>query len=176
MSDYTVVQFDSEDCHSVVTNPVMSFMEATRSAILRRKNGNSWRGLGKDIDVPHGILHAIGTGSYEHVSWDTVRKVRVRLGLDDPGAIVSALACPDCGAAHTGRCYNKNVVSVVVLSEHERVTRAGKPRKRKPSKALRLPPDLWAALNAERNGQTWASYIEQLAIDARTLRAMEQGA
>ena len=63
--------------------------------------------------------------------------LRVKLGLP-PVHLMEVAACPDCGAAHVGRCYNKQVIQVVVLSPGERVTaapepapkQAGKPRKR----------------------------------------------
>lgn len=106
-----------------VTDSVEKVLTATTFAVLERKNGNSWRALGESLGVPHGILHAIGTGAYSHVSWLTIRKVCVRLGLDDPGDVVHALPCPDCGSAHTGRCHGKPVARVVIVS--------GKPRNRK---------------------------------------------
>lgn len=106
-----------------VTDSVDEVLANTTFAILKRKNGKSWRALGEELDVPHGVLHAIGGASYEHVSWLTVRKVRVRLCLSDPGDIIPALACPDCGSAHTGRCHGKPVARVVIVS--------GKPRNRK---------------------------------------------
>lgn len=123
MSAHDISESHGEACHSSVTSPVDSALTDTRLAILSRKNGNSWRDLAAQLDVPHGILHAIGTGAYEHVSWSTVRKVRVRLGLADPGEVTMTLLCPDCGSVHTGRCHGRPVVAVVILGPGERVAR-----------------------------------------------------
>ena len=56
--------------------------------------------------------------------------IRAQIGLP-PIPTIEVPACPDCGSAHTGRCHGKPVAAVVVLSEGERVTKAGKARKRK---------------------------------------------
>lgn len=100
------------------TPSVGGYLADTQKAIWQRKNGCSWRELARTIDVPHGVLHALGNGKWGHVSWDTVRIVRRHMGLCDPGPIVETFACPDCESdtPHTGRCHGKPVAQVVCLA------------------------------------------------------------
>jgi hypothetical protein len=106
-----------------VTATPDSAMAETQQALLALHSLVSWRGLARVLDVPHGILHAIGTGRWEHVGWPTVRKVRVRLGLGDLGDITEAFVCPSCGDVHTGDCHGQPVAAVVVLAPGEAVRR-----------------------------------------------------
>ncbi len=102
-------------------------LENTQQAILAMRNGSSWRRLSAAVGVPHSVLHAIGTGRWEHVAWDTVRQVRVKIGLPDPGDFVITLPCPSCGQAHGDGldCHNRPVAAVAVLAPGECVAPAG---------------------------------------------------
>lgn len=126
-----------------VTDTPDEVLADTQNVLNERKGAVSWRTLGAELDVPHGILHAIGTGAFEHVSWETVRKVRVRLGIGDPGEIVSTFPCPDCGAVHTGRCHGREVKVVPV----------GKPRARRRYFRPCLPVELRGAYEQWRSEQ-----------------------
>lgn len=116
------------------TPTVGGYLKDTQQAVWLHKNGCSWRKFGAAIDVPHGILHAIANGRFQHVSWDTVRIVRRHLGLFDPGPIVETFACPDCdeGEPHTTRCHGKPVAAVVCLAPDETVRPGAKPRSPRP--------------------------------------------
>jgi predicted RNA-binding Zn-ribbon protein involved in translation (DUF1610 family) len=48
--------------------------------------------------------------------------IRAKLGLE-PIQTYVVEACPDCGAAHTGRCHGKPVASVEVLSDGDTIIR-----------------------------------------------------
>ena len=147
----------------------------TVERLATAKNGATWRefaqALGYDKSYA-ATLNKAARGESGAMTPNAENVLRARLGLA-PVYHVEVLPCPDCGAAHTGRCHGKPVAQVVVLAADERIIRKGPKRKRKATKALRIPPDLWAALNAERQaaGVTWAEYIERMAIDARTLQA-----
>lgn len=143
-------------CHMMVTDTPDKVLADTKNVLNDRKGDRSWRVLGAEINVPHGILHAIGTGAYEHVSWQTVRKVRARLGLSDPGEIVPAFPCPDCGMIHSARCRGQPVRAVTIVID--------KPVRQSAYKALAIPRELHDRLNARRTaaGLTWAELLTTL--------------
>ena len=159
-------------CHSLCVD--------TLERLSTGKNGSTWREYATRLGYAESYaatLNKAARGVAGAMTGRAENALRVRLGLH-PIHALEVPPCPDCGDAHTGRCYGKPAVQVVVLAEDDRIIRKGQPRKRRPTKALRLPPDLWAVLNAERQaaGETWAAYIERMAIDAKTMRTLEGGA
>lgn len=78
------------------TNAVVVCLSQTQSAVLNAYNDlRSWRELGAKLSLPHIALYSIGRAYWSHVSWDTVRLVRQRLGLSDPGPVIYTLAPGD---------------------------------------------------------------------------------
>lgn len=135
------------------TPTVGGYLADTQKAIWQRKNGCSWRELARTIDVPHGVLHALGNGKWGHVSWDTVRIVRRHMGLCDPGPIVETFACPDCESdtPHTGRCHGAPVAAVVCLAPDETVRPVAKRRR------SQRPPAHRPYITDDRK---WRAYLE----------------
>lgn len=123
----------------MVTSPLEVALADTQNAVIARKDGRSWRRFAADVQVPHGILHAIGHGKWEHVSWDTVRVVRRRVGLPDPGPVVPAFACPSCSGLHVGDCHGRPVAEVVCLTAGEVIQPAPGPRRPRPRKRAFRP-------------------------------------
>jgi hypothetical protein len=84
----------------------------------------------------------------------------VRVALGEAPLLVEIPACPDCGAVHHARCHGKAAPVAVVVS--------GQPRRRKPSKAIRVDPQVFAALDADRreHKRTWTEYLDGLLWDA----------
>lgn len=105
--------------------------QSTVKALSRAKNG--YKTLDEfaarfRFNVSKGTLsRALNGGS---VSEWAENDIRAKLSMP-PLQTVLVEACPDCGQAHTGRCYGKPIVQVVVLSENERIIRKGAARKRK---------------------------------------------
>lgn len=84
--------------------------------------------FGQFYNLPHHVLWNIAERKWSHVSWETVRLVRSRLNLPDPGPLTQTLACPTCGAVHTaGDCHGAPVAAVVILQPGETVRRAKRP-------------------------------------------------
>jgi hypothetical protein len=148
-----------------VTDSIIATFVDTQSALTERLDGKSWRALAAELGLPHGTLHAIGTGRWEHVAWDTLRLVRDKLSLSDPGPVVATLACPDCGAVHTGRCDGKQVVQVACLAEGERVTDEPLPKPSRPRKPS--GPTAEQRTRRQRLAVTWD------AVREAGLRALE---
>ena len=71
--------------------------------------------------LPATVVYAIGTGRWSHVSWDTVRLVRQRIGFSDPGELRPVPVCPLHGEPHVTDCHGREVAAVVALAPGERV-------------------------------------------------------
>lgn len=103
-------------CHVVDVETVKSLAE--------RKKG-SWRSTAVKLGYAPGYgatLCDVARGKAGSISREGENVLRERLGLA-PRHYITVPPCPDCGSAHTGRCHNRPVARVVIVS--------GKPRNRK---------------------------------------------
>ena len=147
----------------------------TISTLLSRRNGTPWRdfavGLGYEESYA-ATLNKAARGIPGAMTHKAENILRVKLGLP-PVHLMEVAACPDCGEAHVGRCYNKQVIQVVVLAPGERVTahpdpepkRVASPRKpRRPYWRPCLPPEFESVADARRQelGLTWAEFWSQV--------------
>lgn len=124
-----------EVCSTQETDPVVHELELTRMTVRISYNQfRSWRAFSRAYGLPHNVLYAIGQGDWSHVSWETLRLVRRRLGLPDPGPLKETLCCPSCGGVHAaGDCHGQPIAAIVVLAPGETVKPAPKntrPRRR----------------------------------------------
>jgi hypothetical protein len=144
----------------MVAGTIDGILDETRRAVNEAGNGRSWRKLSEQTGIPRGTLYVIGNAQWQHVSWPTIRKVRCHLGLPDPGELTVSLGCPDCGSVHASRCFGKPDPVVVVVSGH--------PKRRKPSKAIRIDPQLYERLKARKEpGETWTEFLDLVDMKAR---------
>ncbi|MFH1186086.1 MAG: hypothetical protein V1755_13770 [Chloroflexota bacterium] len=88
----SVIESDRER-ESFGSGAVGKILAETRIAIWQRYDG-SWRKLSDILGIPHSILHAAAHEEWEHVGWQTLRKIRRSLGLPDPGELVAATKRP----------------------------------------------------------------------------------
>ena len=127
---------------------------------------DSYRVLGRRFNVPFSTLRDIACGRFEHVSWDTLLLVRMRLGMPDLPPTHTVDGCPTCGGVHiAGDCHGRPVAAVVTLAPGEVVTRNGhgpKPSKPDDRATLHIPKDLARRINALRGKLTQAEYIHLL--------------
>lgn len=103
-------------CHVVDVETVKSLAEC--------KNG-SWRSTAVKLGYAPGYaatLCDVARGKPGAISREGENVLRERLGLA-PRHYITVPPCPDCGSAHTGRCHNRPVVRVQIVS--------GRPRNRK---------------------------------------------
>jgi hypothetical protein len=152
-------------CFQEETDMIAVILEATKDAVNAAYDpAGSWRKLGRQYGVPHHVLYAIKCGNWSHVSWDTVRLVRQRLGMDDPGPLHSMLACPTCGSVHVaGDCHGQPVAAVVILAPGETVRTPGKPRKRKHYHRPCMDDATWDELTRHKDaGETWGEFLLRL--------------
>lgn len=99
------------------TPELVSAMDETQTALRRCLEGKSWRELGKELGISHGVLHSFAMGRWEHVGWQQFAVIRQALGLPDLELYVTA-GCPDCGNVHAGRCHGKPVGVVIIRPPH----------------------------------------------------------
>jgi hypothetical protein len=113
-------------CFLLETDIVTVTLADTRqSVLLHHAVARSWRKLADYYGLPHNVLYAVGTGKWSHVSWETVRLVRRRIGLSDPGELRQVPVCPSCGDAHVlPDCHGAPVAAVVALAPGERIARS----------------------------------------------------
>ncbi len=105
----------------------------TVKRLTETKNGATWREFARALQYDESYaatLNKAAHGTPGAMTLQAENILRVRLGLA-PVHMIEVPTCPDCGMAHTGRCFGKPVIQVVVLSNEERVVRKGKPRSRK---------------------------------------------
>jgi hypothetical protein len=133
---------DRQSFGGTVSPAVDAALVETQKAVLDHKKGLSWRALAAAVDVPYSVLYIIGKGRWNRVSWPTVCKVRVHLGLSDPGDVIGVLACPICGHIHMRTCARA---------------------RRAPRKSVHLSPAVHARANARRKaaGMTWDQWEER---------------
>jgi hypothetical protein len=80
-------------CSQQETDVVVTALSQTQIAVMNAYNDlRSWRELGTKLNMAHTVLYSIGRAYWSHVSWDTIRLVRQRLGLSDPGPVIYTLA------------------------------------------------------------------------------------
>jgi hypothetical protein len=121
-------------CFHQETGGAIAVLTDTQNAVLMAyRVSRSWRSLAEICGVSHNVLYALAHGNWAKVGWETVRLVRTRLSLSDPGSLLYAFACPSCGIVHGEGldCHGQPIVAVIVLHPNERVTRKGKARTRK---------------------------------------------
>jgi len=140
-----------------------------RLAALYEAQG-TWRKLAQYLDVPHRVLHAIYKEDWSHVSWDSVRLIRKRLGMSDPGELRYVIACPTCGQVHGEGidCHGQPVADVVILRPGERVMPTTRPTKCKRGyTSIAVPAELRERLNEIRKarGITWSQLLAEVTRD-----------
>lgn len=126
----------------------------------------------KAIPVSKGTLSRILTGGGVSLQAENA----VRLALDE-GALSADLApCPTCHGDHGMQgipdCHGAPVAAVVCLGADEKVAHKGKPRNRKPAAVIHVPPELHAAVMADRRpGESLADVVMRQRHALTTLRA-----
>lgn len=140
----------------------------TAQRLAERKYGVSWRALAKALNYPAnyaGVLCDVSRQRPGCIAEEAENILRARLGLA-PLYTLEVPPCPDCGAAHTGRCHGRLVTEVAVLTVGESVRRPASGRQRRTCVAIGgLRPETRARLDAARRdaGLTWDAFLAQLA-------------
>jgi transcriptional regulator with XRE-family HTH domain len=117
----------------------MNLDPCTIAAVGIALDGTTQKVLAKRLGVSQGTISHIMHRRHANVSLGMENKVRHGLGMSPLPAPITIPPCPDCGSAHHGRCYNKNVILRPVRG------------KREPSNWRDYPPDALAAAIINRH-------------------------
>jgi transcriptional regulator with XRE-family HTH domain len=97
----------------------MNLDPCTIAAVGIALDGTTQKALAQRLGVSQGTISHIMHRRHANVSLAMENKVRVGLGMSPLPAPITIPPCPDCGSAHHGRCYNKNVILRPVRGKRE---------------------------------------------------------
>ena len=134
-----------------------------------REQGYSWRDIAGIAGIPSGTAW-----HYWHGTARPDANFVLCIMNHNAAKCTLVLPCPDCGEVHdAGRCYNRPIFAVVILSPGQRVTALPKPpaKRRTPYAAISIPRALREELDRLRQarGETWEDLLSRLKVLAQPL-------
>jgi len=174
---YRIGQYAPEFCNwefpQIVKSSVRLADSATQACHERidqlLEQGYSWRDIAGIAGIPSGTAW-----HYWHGTARPDANFVLCIMNHNAAKCTLVLPCPDCGEIHdAGRCYNRPIFAVVILSPGQRVTALPKPpaKRRTPYAAISIPRALREELDRLRQarGETWEDLLSRLKVLAQLM-------